>query len=99
MKYIEKWKEIDVTDLPKEEGYCYWQEEDNERYFTQCGTSHSNHLASDFKYCPYCGKKVKKLVEVAMFIKKEDYLKIPYMVEKYILNKKSNKGSMYKSYY
>jgi len=86
MKYIEQWKEIDVADLPKEEGYCYWQEEDNEYYRTQCGIPHSFYLADDFKYCPYCGKEVKKLVEVTMFIKEDSKPKTQKNVEKYMLN-------------
>ena len=95
MKYIEQWKEIDIKEFPKEEDYCYWQKvvhEDTEEktllYYAQCreGIASDLELDSDYTYCPYCGKKIKMIVEVAMFIKEDSKPKPQEMVEKYILN-------------
>ena len=95
MKLITQWKEIKIIDLPKEKAYCYWQKvvhEDTEEktllYYAQCREDIASDLEldSDYTYCPYCGKKIKMIVEVAMFIEEDNKPKPQKKVEKYVLN-------------
>ena len=54
----------------KADDVCEWEKGPNEyvgypAYYSKCCTTNSNglemqtHIISDWKYCPYCGKKIK----------------------------------------
>lgn len=47
-----------VAEVP---GYCEWTADDEGNYSTACGNrlELGDGLPSNFKYCPYCGNKIK----------------------------------------
>lgn len=60
----------DSPDALKEEKICEWEKGSSgyvgyPAYYSRCCTTHSNglemqtHIIADWKYCPYCGKKIK----------------------------------------
>ena len=55
-----------VNELEEEQKVgCEWELEDAEMelYYTECGNAHifayGNPMENDYKFCPYCGKKIK----------------------------------------
>ena len=69
MNYIDNYKKIEITDLPKEKGFCYWSDDGYRYAHTQCDEYFDS--GRSFTYCPYCGKKIKRLIAIKVYIRPE----------------------------
>ena len=48
----------------KENNFCEWKYYKNKsyhNYITKCNYIYKDIIEHDFKYCPYCGKKIKEV--------------------------------------
>jgi len=66
ISYAKSFEQIEIENLPIEDGYCKHVNEYGDSCQTQCGGSYEED--SGFTHCPFCGKKIKYLNEVTVFV-------------------------------